>query len=180
MRNPLASRLQASDVAAYSFDMTLIYHTPLSAAQQAVAGIDPVQPLAMADRVRSVEVDIQNHVNNAVYMNWFERLRIQYMQDRVMPNIAEQGVSPRFVLRSGTIHYRREMRMDEDYITTCACTAFRNSSFTLAQQVWSGGTLRTTFEGVMVLLTPDGAAKMPIPEATRAGLIASDGAIQER
>ncbi|KHA52331.1 hypothetical protein [Sulfitobacter geojensis] len=48
--------------------MTLTYHTPLSPAQQVVAGIDPVQPLAMADRVRFSELDILNHVNNKVYL----------------------------------------------------------------------------------------------------------------
>ena len=73
--------------------MALVYNTPLSAAQQAVAGIDPVQPLAMADRVRFSELDVLNHVNNAVYMEWFERLRVRYSQDwasrimRPMPTI---------------------------------------------------------------------------------------------
>jgi len=48
--------------------MTLIYNTPLSAAQQVVQGIAPVQPLAIADRVRFSELDPLNHVNNTAYM----------------------------------------------------------------------------------------------------------------
>ena len=58
--------------------MSLPYHTPLDAAHQASAGIDPVQPLAMADQVRFSELDVLRHVNNGVYMAWFERLRIRY------------------------------------------------------------------------------------------------------
>ncbi|NNK17367.1 MAG: acyl-CoA thioesterase [Sulfitobacter sp.] len=159
--------------------MTLVYHTPLSAAQQAVAGIDPVQPLAMADKVRFSELDVLNHVNNAVYMEWFERLRIRYCQDWGISDYSKEQDNPRIVIRSGTIHYRQEMRMDEDYIVTCACTAFRTSSYSLAQQLWSGGILRATFDCVMVHLEPDGSAKRPLSETLRARFLSVDRAEQE-
>lgn len=61
--------------------MTLLYHTSLDAATQTALGITPPAPLAMADRVRFSELDALNHVNNAVYMSWFERLRVRYTQD---------------------------------------------------------------------------------------------------
>lgn len=179
MLSALASGLQAGDVAAYSYIMALVYHIPLSAAQQAVEGLDPVQPLAMADRVRFSELDPLNHVNNAAYMSWFERLRVRYAQDWGISQYNEHGTNPRLVIRSGAIHYRQEMRMDEDYIATCACSAFRNSSYTLDQQLWAGGTLRATFECVMVMLLPDGSEKQPIPAAVRARFVAVDGAIEE-
>ncbi|MFC6584108.1 acyl-CoA thioesterase [Sulfitobacter aestuariivivens] len=117
--------------------MTLPYHTPLSADLQISLGIDPPQPLAMADQVRFSELDVLNHVNNAVYMEWFERLRIRYTQDWGLSGY-DSPDDPRIVIRSGTIHYRQEMRMDEDYVTTCGCTAFRNTSFSLCQQLWAG------------------------------------------
>lgn len=159
--------------------MALVYNTPLSAAQQAVAGVDPVQPLAMADRVRFSELDVLNHVNNAVYMEWFERLRVRYAQDWGISDYARDGGNPRIVIRSGTIHYIREMRMDEDYIATCACRAFRTSSFSLAQQLWSGGVLRATFDCVMVLLEPDGSSKRPLSEELRARFREVDGALPD-
>ncbi|MFK7835688.1 MAG: acyl-CoA thioesterase [Sulfitobacter sp.] len=159
--------------------MSLIYNTPLSAAQQAVAGIDPVQPLAMADRVRFSELDVLNHVNNAVYMEWFERLRVRYSQDWGISNYSPDGDNPRIVIRSGRIHYVREMRMDEDYIVTCACAAYRTSSYTLAQQLWAGGTLRATFDCVMVNLQQDGSGKRPLPEKLCARFESVDGAKQE-
>lgn len=142
------------------------YHTPLTASQQAALGITPPQPLALADRVRFSELDVLNHVNNAVYMEWFERLRIRYIMDWGLSGF-DRADDPRIVLRSGEIHYRQEMRMDEDYVVTCGCTAWRNTSFSLLQQVWSGGTLRTSFDCVIVLLTPDGSGRLPIPEPVR-------------
>ncbi|MGB3243950.1 MAG: acyl-CoA thioesterase [Sulfitobacter sp.] len=155
--------------------MTLPYHTPLSVPQQSGAGIKPTQPLAMADQVRFSELDALNHVNNAVYMEWFERLRIRYVQDWGLSQF-DSALDPRIVIRSGTIHYRQEMRMDEDYIATCGCTAYRNTSFTLCQQLWAGGTLRATFDCVMVLLLPDGTGRYQIPSAVRSRFGATDRA----
>ena len=158
--------------------MTLLYHTPLDEDQQTALGISPPQPLAMADQVRFSELDVLNHVNNAVYMEWFERLRIRYVQDWGLSGY-DSAADPRIVIRSGTIHYRREMRMDEDYVTTCGCTAYRNTSFTLAQQLWSGGTLRATFDCVIVLLAPDASARFAIPPAVRTRFETVDKAVVE-
>jgi acyl-CoA thioester hydrolase len=157
--------LQAGACRAYAFGMVLIYHTPLSPAQQAVAGIDPVQPLAMADQVRFSELDPLNHVNNVAYMTWFERLRVRYSQDWGISNYRSGTDNPRIVIRSGQIHYRQEMRLDEDYVVTCACSGFRTNSYALTQQLWSAGSLRATFDCVMVLLTADGSGKHALPDA---------------
>ena len=56
--------------------MDMPFHTPLTAEQQASAGINPAKPLALRDKVRFSELDVLNHVNNARYIEWFERLRI--------------------------------------------------------------------------------------------------------
>jgi len=156
--------------------MHLIYHTPLSPAAQLAFGLTSAQPLAMADRVRFSELDVLNHVNNAVYMEWFERVRVRYTQDWGLSSYGDAPDAPRIVIRSGTIHYRQEMRMDEDYVVTCGCTAFRTSSFTMAQQLWAGGTLRATLDCVLVLLRQDGAGKFPIPDPVRRRMIEIDGA----
>lgn len=156
--------------------MALRYHTPLSAQTQSDLGIDPPAPLAMADRVRFSELDVLNHVNNAVYMQWFERLRIRYTQDWGLSRYMGAGEDPRIVIRSGQIHYRQEMRMDEDYVVTCGCTGFRTTSFSLAQTLWAGGTLRATFDCVLVLLKPDGTGRFPIPDVVRQRMVDIDGA----
>ena len=130
----------------------------------------------MADRVRFSELDVLNHVNNAVYMEWFERLRIRYTQDWGISRYGSDGGDPRIVIRSGTIHYRQEMRMDEDYVVTCGCAAFRRTSFTLNQQLWAGGTLRPTLDCVLVLLQPDGSGGFPIQQDVRERMMSVDGA----
>lgn len=159
--------------------MTLAYHTPLPADVQTRLGIVPPQPLAMADQVRFSELDVLQHVNNAVYMHWFERLRVRYTQIYGLSRDLGSGVGPRIVIRSGSIHYRQEMRMDEDYVVTCGCTAFRTTSFTLHQQIWATGTLRASFDCVLVLLQPDGSGRYPVPDEIRQKFIDLDGARPE-
>ena len=156
--------------------MTLPYLTPLSAKEQAAQGIATPAPLAMADQVRFSELDVLRHVNNAVYLQWFERVRVRYMSLYDVSRSLGGAEGPRIVIWSGTIHYKREMLMDETYIVTCRCTAFRNTSFTMHQELWSGGTLRATFECVLVLLQPDGSGRYPIPSALRTRFVEDDGA----
>ncbi|QJF51282.1 acyl-CoA thioesterase [Roseobacter ponti] len=159
--------------------MTLPYHTPLSPVQQKRLGIDPPAPLAMADTVRFSELDVLRHVNNAVYMNWFERLRIRYTQNCGLSRYTGRGTDPRIVIRSGSIHYREEMRMDEDYVVTCGCTAFRNTSFSLHQELWSDRRLRATFDCVLVLLNHNGEGRFTIPDHVRRHFVEADGACAE-
>jgi acyl-CoA thioester hydrolase len=158
--------------------MDIAFHTPLSASEQEAFGIPAPAPFAMADQVRFSELDVLNHVNNAVYMSWFERVRVKYTQARGLSRAFGSGASggPRIVIRSGTVHYREEMRMDENYVVTCRCTAFRTTSFSLRQEIWAEGRLRATLDCVLVLLQPDGAGRYPIPDAVRAGFIEVDGA----
>lgn len=159
--------------------MTLKYHQPLTLAEQADLGITRPAPLAMADQVRFSELDVLRHVNNAVYMQWFERVRVKYTQINGLTRSLGGGQGPRIVIRSASIHYRQEMLLDEDYVVTCVCTAFRNTSFSMHQELWSGGTLRATLDCVLVLLQPDGSGRYSIPETLRAHFIENDGAVFE-
>lgn len=156
--------------------MTLQYHTPLSPQTQLALGIDPPAPLAMADQVKFSELDALNHVNNAVYLHWFERVRVKYAQERGIAQFVGSEQEPRIVIRSAQMHYRQEMLMNEDYVVTCGCTGFRKTSFTLSQTVWSGATLRATFDCVLVLLHPDGSGRFPLPKGICDEFVRIDGA----
>jgi len=99
------------------------------------------------------------------YMVWFETIRIRYFQDWGLTSYSAND--PRIVIRRAEIDYLAELHMDADYITTIRCTATRTTSFTLNSELWSAGTKRATFSCVVVLLTPDGSARLPIPEQVR-------------
>ena len=155
---------------------TLPYHTPLSADQQRAAGLATVWPLAVADRVRFAELDVQEHVNNKAYMGWFETLRIAYVDTICAPHFG--GVRPRILLHSVHLRYVQEMLRDEDYIATARVAGFRQNSFTLDQQLWSG-TLRARMTAVIVLGQPEGDDRFALPESLKAQFLTLDRAIDE-
>ena len=154
--------------------MVLPFHTPLSTADQTRIGLPAPVALAIADQVHHDELDALMHVNNVRYMVWFERLRIQFMERYGLGTIGD-AASPRIVIRSGDIRFHAEMLRGDIYVTTCHCAAFRNTSLTLQQEIWSNHTLRASFSCIMVLLTQDGSARAPIPDTIKSQLI-KDGA----
>ncbi|MCI5111075.1 MAG: acyl-CoA thioesterase [Marivita sp.] len=155
--------------------MTLTYHTPLSPDQQRAFGLPETWPLALADRVRFSELDPLNHVNNVAYLVWFEGARVTYFKHVGLSTYKNGEAEPRIVIRRGEIDWLQEMRADEDYVVGTRTVDYRTTSFTLRQEIWSGGTVRATFTCVIVLLMPDGSARMPIPEYVRERFHAVDG-----
>ncbi len=155
--------------------MSIPFHSPLNPADQRKAGLPQPAALAIADQVHHDDLDALMHVNNVRYMVWFERLRVAFME-RYGIGIIGDPASPRIVIRSADIRYHAEMQRGEVYVTTCHCTAFRNTSLTLQQEIWSNGTLRTSFRCIMVLLEQDGSTRAPIPQSIKTALI-KDGAI---
>jgi acyl-CoA thioester hydrolase len=152
----------------------LRYHSPLSPDEQIAQGIATPQRLAMADKVRFSELDVLNHVNNKAYMSWFESLRVAYSDLYCRPHF-EPAQGPRVVLRNSETHYIREMVENESYIATAQVIAFRTTSYTMRQQIWSGN-LRAEMICVIVFRTPDGSAGSPLPDSLRQQFIEQDGA----
>ena len=140
----------------------LPYLTPLSPDQQRAFGVPDPWPMAIADRVRFAELDPLNHVNNVAYLIWFESARVAYFKHVGISTYEDNAVEPRIVIRRGEIDWLQEMRADEDYVILSKAIDYRNTSFTMQQEIWAGGTKRATFTCVIVLLQPDGSGRMPI------------------
>lgn len=150
--------------------------TPLSAQQQLAFGLPEPRPFAIADQVRFGEIDLLGHVNNVVYMGWFETLRTRYVMDLGLTSY-NQAVDPRIVIRSAEIRYVKEVLRDEIYVVTARPVAYRRTSYTIAQEIWSGD-LRARFSCVIVTLEPDGSARRALaPEFIDA--IRAHGAVAE-
>jgi len=159
--------------------MTPPFLTPLPPHVQQAQGIETPQPMAIADRVRHTEIDVLNHVNNRAYLDWAERLRVIYFDHLVWPILGDVA-RPRTVVHSMNVRFLAEVLPDATYIATARIDAFRNSSYTMDQQIWVDGTLRARMEVVMVWLSPTGPGRVPLPAALRAVLQDRDGARDER
>lgn len=159
--------------------MSIRYHTALTPQEQLAFGMSKPQPLAMADKVRFAELDVLRHVNNKAYMTWFETLRVNYGDLYTLALYPAGEQLPRVVIRSGEVRYLEEMVMGEDYVATAGVTAYRNTSYSMHQELWSGGRLRATFDCVIVTLLPDGSGRYRLPDAVRSRFSEVDGAVFE-
>lgn len=152
--------------------------TPLTRGDLAAENIPEPWAWGIRDRTRFSELDTLNHVNNAVYFNWFENARIAYFDDMGFDRGYKAGM--RLVLIQNTARYLAPVHLREDYIVTLRTKAFRTSSFTMDYGVWVNGSLKTTAETVMVCVGNDVKTKRPLPDKIRKTFIDRDGAIDAR
>jgi len=117
------------------------------------------------------DTDALGHVNNAVYVSWFEEVRTAYV-------CARRGFTTMdhvdFILASTTVHFRAPVYMLETVDMRCVPVRIGRSSWELAYEGRAREGGRLVVEGVSTQVQFDYAArkKAPIPPAWRALLTA--------
>ena len=117
------------------------------------------------------DTDALGHVNNAVYVNWFEEVRTSYVcSRRGLKTMTEVD----FILASTTIHFRSPVYMLETIDMRCAPVRIGRTSWDLAYEGHAREGGRLVVEGISTQVQYDYAArtKAPIPESWRALLTA--------
>lgn len=117
------------------------------------------------------DTDALGHVNNVVYVSWFEEVRTAYV-------CARRGFATMdrvdFILASTTAHFRSPVYMLETVTMKCAPVRLGRSSWELAYEGRVKGDGRLVVEGTSTQVQYDYAARgsAPIPEAWRTMLTA--------
>ena len=152
--------------------MDLPYLTPLDTDQLRAVGIPDPWTFGMADKVRFGEIDALQHVNNAVYLKWFENLRILYFE---RPGFVDTDrPRPKVVLRALTLDYADEVKLSDRYVLTGRTVSMGRTSFQQEYGVWIDGRRTTTSTASIVVLGQDNRP-MPIPEPLRETFRRLDG-----
>lgn len=118
------------------------------------------------------DTDALGHVNNAVYITWFEEVRTSYVcTRRGLKTMADVD----FILASTTLHFRSPVYMFETIDMRCKPVRIGRSSWDLAYEGRARDGGRLVVEGVSTQVQFDYAvrASVPIPPAWR-GLLAAD------
>lgn len=149
---------------------------PLLANDLRALGIPEPWAYGRPDNVRFYEIDSLGHVNNTVYLRWFETIRIRWMEDYVQAS-ADNAI---YVLKSVTCDFHAPMYLNEAYVVTARCVSFRTTSFLKEYAVWSKGKLTCSSSAVVVLTDKAGTTKLPLPEAWREAFADRDGAKDAR
>ena len=120
---------------------------------------------------RSYEIDPYGHLNNAVFVNWFEQGRFAYLRDRGLTYMSiPERFGVRIVVVQQDVTYRAEVKLGDVLDLTTSIARFGTSSFTFEHTLAFVGGAVAGLGKVTMVCTRDGRPT-PMPEAMRAALV---------
>jgi acyl-CoA thioester hydrolase len=114
-------------------------------------------PHRLADNVRFADLDINQHVNNAVYSTYFESSRVLIVKDPA------NGLMPAglgYVLVRLDIHFRAELHWPGTIEIGLGVEKLGRTSVTFAQAVFSEGKCIASAKAITVMI--DQASRKPV------------------
>lgn len=123
-------------------------------------------------QIRFADVDLAEHVHNAVYLHWFESARMA-LQERFIPRDHDWRTEG-MILARNEIDYRMPVRLLDTIEAEAWCATIGNKSFDLNYAIRRIGGERpgVCAEGrsVMVCFDYSRATSIPVPGAWRLAL----------
>lgn len=116
-------------------------------------------------QIRFSDCDMLKHVNNAVYLQYFETARIQFLTKELPDwDYNKQGI----ILANNNIDYLKPLFLNDDCWITVFCTEIGKSSFKLGYHVivYENGieTVKSKGESILVCFDFTSHKTMPIPQ----------------
>ncbi|MFP9062249.1 acyl-CoA thioesterase [Natrialbaceae archaeon A-chndr2] len=122
-------------------------------------------------QVRYQDLDTLQHVNNAVYVTYFEMARTSYL-DAIL-DIPVDAFA--FVVASLSIDFERPVTMGDDVVASVAVTELGTSSWTMAYEIRANDEVAATGETTLVFVDPETKRPTEIPAEVRAAIVAYEG-----
>jgi acyl-CoA thioester hydrolase len=119
-------------------------------------------------QVRFSDCDMMQHVNNAIYLNYFEEARIHYFRQLV--GIDWDWKKNGVLLRKNELEYLKPVFLNDPVTIEVFLKHVGDKSFTLAYEVKVLGELRTTGTSVLVCYDSIVKTSIPIPARMKEGL----------
>ncbi len=115
-------------------------------------------PYRLTDNVRFADLDLNGHVNNAVYATYFETGRVTLMKDQSYWRLP-QGLA--WIMVRLDIHFRAELHWPGTIEMGLGVTKFGRTSVSFDQVAFSDGRCVASAQAVTVLI--DQATRRPTP-----------------
>jgi acyl-CoA thioester hydrolase len=115
-------------------------------------------PHRLGDVVRYRDMDVQGHVNNALYSTYFESGRVALLR---APDLSTGVLHGTFALVRAEIDFMRELRWPEEITIGSGIAEFGNRSFVMQQAIFQGEDCAAAARMVLVLM--DEQTRRPIP-----------------
>lgn len=126
-------------------------------------------------QIRFSDVDLAQHVHNAVYLQWFELSRMAFLRTIVPPEHDWKAQS--LILARNEVDYRMPIHLHDSIVAEAWCSAIGHKSFDLRyrilRKVDEGTELCAEGRSVMVCFDYAQKRSIPVPDQWRIGLEAT-------
>ena len=125
-------------------------------------------PVSVELPVQWGEMDDFGHVNNAVFLRWFESARIAYFQHLWSERPSGDEVGP--ILARMEIDYRLPLQYPDTVSCEATVTSLGNSSFHMAYRLFSearGGAVAAEGDSVVVMIDYRSGKSVPLTQNLR-------------
>lgn len=132
------------------------------------------EPFRVSIVVRGYELDTQGHLNQAVYLNYAEHARWEFLRSLgiTQDKLLASGVGP--VALETTIRFRRELRGGDRIEVTCAFEWSESKTFRITQDfLHEDGTVAASLSALCGILDLTERRMVPDPRE-RLGAVADD------
>jgi len=124
--------------------------------------------------IRFSDIDAVGHVNNAIYLTYFEVARINYWREIINWNLREHGV----IVGRSEVNYLKPLTLEDEIVCYVRTTRIGNSSFDmthlLVRLTPAGEEICTTGKTVCISYDYNQNKSVPIPKREREKMIAYD------
>lgn len=118
------------------------------------------------------EMDAANHVNNVVYLRWFEHARVVYLDRLEYPVVLEQEGLPGVILAKQDCKYLFPVRYPDTITMGIKVTEIEDDRFVMHCKMYSQEHRRLVAIANATIVTYDYVQqqKAPVPEQLRQGI----------
>ena len=127
-----------------------------------------------SERVRFGDLDAMRHLNNVVFLRYFETARIAYLR-RLVPGhdpAAPEGGGFGFIFAECHINYRSPVHFDEEVEVRCSIGEVRRSAFQVVFEMAVGDRMAADGYGWLVGYEYEAQRAARLPEQLREALTA--------
>lgn len=125
------------------------------------------------------DMDAYQHVNNVVYLRWFETARIAYFERLgIVERKESEGYGP--ILARTEVDYRLPLTYPDTVRVEISVREVRKSSFTMAYRLWSEALGAEAAAGTSVIVMYDYRAgrSAPVDDRLRSAIAALEAVTQ--
>lgn len=127
-------------------------------------------PVTFAVQVAWAEMDAFGHVNNTVYLRWFESARIHYFEQLGVATTVASTAPAWPILAHTAVDYRSPVVYPDTIDVAARVTKLGTTSFTMEYRATSRAQGKVVAEGVgvVVMIDPKTGVKQPLDPDLRA------------